>query len=568
MKNKFTYILLFILSAILLTVIQQPYDLSFLAWVAFVPFAMGVLSDVKTKTIVLSSYVIAIIYWLFNLYWLISITFAGWAVLCLYLAVYWPMVAVALRFCTARKIPLWFSLPVLIVGAESIQGWLFGWRFLAHSQFSNIHLIQIADIFGTAGISFIIAMVNGLVCEIIKYSHEDIPSEFYLRGIKFLKNRGLPLRSSTPRRFKIVSGAVVTFLILAGTFYYGKIKIDETPEYTQAGPKIGIVQCNVPVKAGEDTIPFERVFLDQLADSRHAFAAERPALIVWPETMVETVLDESYLKLVEEGYASKVIHHALVRHANEGVNVLVGAFAADAVVDGNHIKLNTRYNSAFLYEPNEPYARQHYNKIWLVPFGEYIPLKKELPFLYKFLLSMTPYDFDYTLNRGTEFTIFKIKNEGKNYNFAASICYEDTVPYMCRKLVAPDGIKQADWLVNISNDGWFVKETSLGYKVTSELRQHMVICVFRAIENRVPIIRCANTGISCMIDSVGNIKDGFIAGTLREKAFERTAQSGWLVDSVKIDKRVTIFSKHRQILALTCAMCLILSAVMSIYIKD
>jgi apolipoprotein N-acyltransferase len=543
LKNKLTYILLFILSAILLTLIQQPYNLSLLAWIAWVPFVMGALSDVKTKQIVISSYIIALIYWLFSLYWLIPITFVGWAVLCLYLAVFWPIVAVALRFCTQRKIPLWFSLAVLVVGEESIRGWLFGWRFLAHSQFSNLHLIQIADIFGTAGISFVIAMVNGLICDIIFYSHEDTKT----------------------RRFKIVSGAVITLIVLSGTLYYGKIKIDETPQYTQAGPKIGIVQCNVPVKAGEDTTPFEQVFLDQLSDSRYAFATARPALIIWPETMVETVLDESYLKIVAEGYASKVIHNALVRHANEGVNVLVGAFAADAVVDGNHIKLKTRYNTAFLYEPNESYSRQHYNKIWLVPFGEYIPLKKELPFLYKFLLSMTPYDFDYTLDRGTEFTIFKIKSEGKNYNFAASICYEDTVPYMCKTLVAPDGIKQAEWLVNISNDGWFVKETSLGYKVSSELRQHMAICVFRAIENRVPIIRCANTGISCMIDSVGNIKDGFIAGTLKEKAAERTAQSGWLVDSIKIDKRVTVFSKHRQILALTCAMCLILSAVMSIY---
>jgi apolipoprotein N-acyltransferase len=178
---------------------------------------------------------------------------------------------------------------------------------------------------------------------------------------------------------------------------------------------------------------------------------------------------------------------------------------------------------------------------------------------------MTPYDFDYTLDEGTEYTNFGMTTGGKNYSFATSICYEDTVPAVCKKLVAENGIKKADWLLNISNDGWFIKKTDKGFNVGSELRQHMAISVFLAIENRVPVIRCANTGISCMIDSLGNIKDGYIDGTLNQKAAERTAQAGWLTDSVKIDKRVTIFSKNPQVLPVICAICLILSVVMSIY---
>ncbi len=575
-------ILLYAITAILLTIIQQPFNLSFFAWVAFVPFVIGSLegkigaplrlwffavpqqaqhaankpchSDGRTKlfSIILSAYIVGVVYWLGNLYWLFPITPIGWIAACLYFAVYWPIIIIALRFCTERKIPLWFSLPILIVGEETLRGYLFSWRFLAHSQFSNISLIQIADIFGTAGVTFIIAMVNGLICDIIFY-----------RSTAWAE-----AHPTNDRRFKIISGVVITLIVLAGTFSYGQRRINQTSKYTVDGPRIGIVQSNVPIKAGEDTIPFEQVFLDQLVQSRHAFIQAAPSLIIWPETMVETVLSENYLKLVADGYASKVINGYLVQHASEGVNVLVGAFAADATIDANNnIKLNTRYNTAFLYEPNLPYSRQHYNKINLVPFGEYIPLKKQLPFLFKILLSMTPYDFDYTLEAGKEYTNFKITADGNNYNFATSICFEDTVPEVCRKLVAEDGIKQADWLVNISNDGWFIKQKGEKFKVSSELRQRMAISVFRAIENRVPVIRCSNTGISCMIDSLGNIRDEYIAGTLNQKATKRTAQAGWFVDTVKIDKRVTIFSKNRQFLSIVCVISLILSVVMSIYKK-
>jgi apolipoprotein N-acyltransferase len=555
----------FALSAVLLSLIQPPYNLSFLAWFAYVPFVLAALRGEKIKTVIICSYIVAVIYWMLNVYWLAPITFVGWFVVCLYLAVYWPAVAVSLRFCNDRRIPLWFALPVLIVGEETLRGYLFGWRFLAHSQFSNISLIQIADTFGTAGISFLIAMVNGIICELIINRKEVIKlSHVISSGSSVVALAKTEARQS--QSLNLITGSVITALALVGTLYYGHYRINQTPQFAEPGPKIAIVQSNIPVKAGEDTVPFEKIFIDQLAQSRYAFATSHPSLIIWPETMIETVLAEKYLKLIGEGYASKVINSAIARHASEGTNIIVGAFEADASVDGNNIKFKKKYNTAFLYEPNLPYSRQHYNKVYLVPFGEYIPLKNTFPFLFKFLLTMTPYDFDYTLDQGTEYTNFKMTADGKNYTFATSICYEDTIPAVCKNLVAEYGIKQADWLVNISNDGWFVKKTGSGFKVGPELRQHMAICVFRAIENRVPVIRCANTGISCMIDSLGNIKDGYIDGTLSKKAVERTAQEGWLTDTVKIDKRITTFSKHKQLLPLTCAICLILSVVMSIYI--
>jgi apolipoprotein N-acyltransferase len=547
----------FILSAILLTIIQPPYCVSFLAWIALVPFVIGALTNNKIRPILLWSYIISLIYWLGNVYWLMQVTIPGWLTLCIYMAFYWPVLVLCLRFCCERKMPLWFSLPILIIGTEALQGVFFkgfGYLMLGHSQFRNIPIIQIADIFGAAGVSFLVAMVNGLVAEIL-LSHKDIR-----------RRQGYDGQAKT-RRTNIITGVFVTLFAVAATILYGHYRINETPQFTQAGPVIGVVQSNVPVEAAKECEPVETTFLNMLVDSRKCFLTARPQLIIWPETMIDAVLDESYLKLISQSEDAMIFHNALVRHANEGVYVLVGSFAGQAVVaDDNIIKLKTSFNSAFLYEPNDIGSRQHYNKIQLVPFGEFLPFKDSLPFLQKLLMILTPYTYDYTLNAGTDYTIFKMPMQNKIYRFACSICFEDTQPRIVRGFVLDKNQnKQTDWLVNISNDGWFVKKSGDRIIPGGELSQHMAACVFRAVENRLSVIRCANTGISCLIDSTGKIKDGFIEGTLGKKAIQRTCQRGWFADAVVIDKRITFFTRQGQILEIGCVICLILAVVMSIY---
>lgn|GEM_PF-1891644 len=573
-KKNIPFIVYFAISAVLLTVIGPPYSIAFLAWIALVPFVIASLVNEKNLPVIAVSYIVGLLYWLGNLYWLIPITIPGWIVVCLYLAVYWPILAMSLRYCVRKGIPLWLSLPILVVGAEAAWGWLFSWRFLAHSQYRNIPLIQIADIFGTAGISFIIAMINGVACESI-----------------------LGFKNNSFRKSAFI-GSLITAAALAAVLYYGRYKIDQTPRFIEAGPKIGVVQSNVPVKSGVECEPAEITFLNMLTDSRDCLSQARPALIIWPETMVEAILDESYLKLIGEDSTTKIFHNALRRHANEGVYLLVGAFAGDANVIDDKIELKTNYNSAFLYEPNDIGPRRHYNKIKIVPFGEYVPFKNSLPFMMKLLKMLTPYTNDYMLDAGDEYTIFKMPQprQNKTYRFGVMICYEDSIPIIGRKLtldnngnkradppagepqasrlssrgVSPAsrqgrGLKKADWLVNITNDGWFVRKDGEKIKASSELSQHMAVCVFRAVENRLSVIRCANTGISCLIDSLGNIKYGFSEGTLAKQAIQRTGQRGWFADTVTIDKRVTAFSKYGQLLDIGCAICFILTAVVSIY---
>ncbi len=182
----------------------------------------------------------------------------------------------------------------------------------------------------------------------------------------------------------------------------------------------------------------------------------------------------------------------------------------------------------------------------------------------------TPYDYDYSLEYGTEYTIFAITSDDKKdlYKFGVMICYEDAVPLIARNFALDEqGQKRIDWLINISNDGWFVKLKEGKILTTTELNQHAAICVFRAVENRLAVLRSVNTGISCLIDTLGRIKNGFTDGTLPYQAMERKGIAGWFADKMPIDKRVTFFSKHGQWLDFSCAVCFVLPIIAQIGVK-
>ena len=126
-----------IAGALMLTVIQPPIGLSVLAWVALVPFILVCSPAAKPFPLAVAAYLVSLGYWLGNLYWIFPVTPLGWFAFCLYTALLWPILAVCLRFCRVKKIPLFLAAGVLFVGAERLQGLFLGGcfgRFLAHSQ--------------------------------------------------------------------------------------------------------------------------------------------------------------------------------------------------------------------------------------------------------------------------------------------------------------------------------------------------------------------------------------------------------------------------------------------------
>jgi apolipoprotein N-acyltransferase len=619
--------LLFGVSAGLLTVIQAPMDWSFLAWVALVPFVLACSPQARDRTstgsiqprLVLPAFGVGFLYWLGNLYWITPITLIGWTAMVFYLAWFWPLLAIPVRFCRSKGIPMFLALPVLVVGAERLQGFPMGgffWRFLGHSQYANLPMIQIADIFGAAGVSFVVAMVNGLLADIALRLRIGGPDQSEISDLKSATARTSPMQAggqSPP--YMLFAGTAVTLIVVAATIGYGQWRLRQTGEYLREGPRVASLQSNVPQSVKKSFSRSGQLFDDLMAQSKAALGTGAE-LIVWPETMVQGLLDPKlWPYLANDVNDDKAFHYALCNHAKGNAYLLVGALGADILRDPAGERYLGTYNSAYLYCPDGTRDPQRYDKIHLVLFGEYTPFRRSFPWLFQQLGRFLPdgYNVDYSLEHGKNYTVFEmatpVHREDPNspaspaasssvkggglgdgamalpeshrqaalddatrrnpqlsqdspYHFAVIICYEDTVPYVARNFTLDErGRKRIDWLVNISNDGWFVRFIENLERVvpSTELPQHAAVCAFRAVENRLPILRSVNTGISCLIESTGRIRNGYFAASDKfpTEAMDRTGLTGWFSDRLPIDTRVTFYSRHGEWFATSCVVLLI-----------
>jgi apolipoprotein N-acyltransferase len=530
---------LMLASAILLTVIQAPFNLSWLAWISWVPFVLACRPAVKVRPLMICAYLGGLFFWFGNIYWLVIVTTPGYIAFSIAQAFYWPLLALSVRFVRQKNWPLFLAVPVIFVGAEAIQGVMytgFCWYYLAHSQFEHLQLIQICDIFGALGVSVLIAMGNGVIADWV-----------------LCNSRAAQAAGSGARDWRAIGwlapprccfATVLIALLIAGACWYGHIRLTETPEYQTEGPLLGSVQPNVPAWVKEEMESGQDILDGLVADSQKCIDAGA-VMVCWPETMVLAPMNPEYLSVCVMNSDPPRYHQQIIEHAKEQGYILFGASSADiGIRDGNYA-ITDQYNSAFLYRPDGTTDPKIYHKIHLVPFGEYIPFKKSAPWIYKMVLWLSPYDYDYNLTAGTEYTTFEIEKNGKECDFGVLICYEDTDPTVTRKLVLDEnGSKKADWLVNISNDGWYVHFKNRQVIPMVELAQRAAISAFRCVENRISIIRSVNTGISCLIEPTGKIRDGYQDGNLPKQAMDRQGVAGWFVDTVPIDSRVTFFSKH------------------------
>jgi apolipoprotein N-acyltransferase len=337
---------------------------------------------------------------------------------------------------------------------------------------------------------------------------------------------------------------------------------------------VAALQSNVPISVKRSHQSSQEIF-DELLEKSQAAAAAGAELIVWPETMVQGFLQpELWPYLAPEPEQDRAFHQALSAHAKDTAHLLVGATGGEILSGFDGKPRLGQFNSAYLYRPDGTIATERtedgrlvakrYDKIHLVLIGEYLPLRRQLGWLYHRLSRLAPEnyrDLDYSLESGTEYTTFVMSDPnaapGDSHGampFGVIICYEATVPYVARNMtLGAQGGKRVDWLINISNDGWFVRflEDPPRVLASTELPQHAAICAFRAVENRVAILRSVNTGVSCLIESTGRIRDGYLAasGGFPHTALARGGIAGWFVDRMPIDKRVTFYSRHGQPLA-------------------
>ena len=500
-------------SAVLLWACYFPLAWGWLAWIALVPLLCLVRSEARARKIYGAALLSGLVFFWAAIQWMRVADYrmyATWAMLATYCALYFP-VAVWLirRLDRAAHWPLVITVPLVWCGLEFLRSFLltgFAWYFLGHTQHSFLPLIQIADLGGAYAVSFLVAAVNGWLFELC----------FTRRS--FLSFFGLPEMRVCPARALVFQGALVLALI-AGTLFYGAWRLDQdgfTP-----GPRIALLQGNLDqrlrnqatksgIAAGEMLHHYAN--LCRMA----ATAPNRPDLIVWPETSFPVdwvefaegvslspwplpvpgmapggiVTNLPWPALFSELYSQAEVAYTHDLIARVGpfyrTSVLLGLNAGVRSHTGRTVR---RYCSALLVRPDGTFAGR-YDKMHRVPFGEYVPLRDVLPFMERF----APYDFDYSITPGSHFTRFAVGP----FRFGALICFEDTDPYLARQYLndTADG-RQVDFLVDISNDGWF--------DGSSEHDEHLAICRFRAVETRRAVARAVNMGISAVIDGNGRV---------------------------------------------------------------
>jgi len=550
-----------LLSVAALTAIQEPIGWGWLGWVALAPWVVATVTAARGGRGAWLNFAAGLAYYLGNLYWLSWVTPAGYAALVFYLAWYFVLTGWVLRrLYIHRRWPMTLVLPVIWVAQEFLRAWVFTgfpWLFLAHSQAGNLRLMQMSDALGAYGVTFLVAMVNGLACDLL------------LRPV--VRGAGAALV-----RLDAATLALLTGCGVGGAVVYGQWRLQQGRELAREGPVVSVVQEAIPQDVKDSGQSDREIFARHLELSEAAWAGTvRPGLIVWPETMTCSPLNEEFLnvqarlRLEGTGWTEALAGFGLLQQsrsfdeqlralASKGVAVLVGTPSVEMAAVGDELRAARKWNSAILYRRGGERSAGRYDKMHLVPFGEVVPFRSSWPWLYRQLNRLTPYDYEYTLDAGRAATVFEYQDgAGDQWRFGVAICYEDVMPGVVRSAVVgarEGGGKRVDFLLNISNDGWFVRVDRRTGRIrpSTELRQHLAICRFRAVENRIPIARAVNTGVSAFIDSDGAVHGGGLCGNLAGDVAGRQGAAGYLTDRLRLDPRVSPYSRVRDLFGVTC----------------
>lgn len=476
-KTGYRTLLLALTTSGLLWLCYFPVAWGWLSWVALVPFLCLVRSPGRPWVIFQDARAAGLYFFLPAIQWM-SVAdprmYATWIGLAFYCSLYFPLALYLIRFLDRRtSLPLVLTVPIVWTALEFLRSTFaggFAWYMLGHSQHTFLPLIQIADLTGAYGVTFLVAAVNALLFEIL-WNRRAIRG--WLAGPDALPRWG---------RIGLLVQGFAVFAALIGTAIYGFWRLGQ--DRLTPGPRIAMLQGNLDQRLRNDSVVskdaaerMSRHFHD-LADLA---AAYRPDLIVWPETSWPYEWVE-----FEDGPHPRSRAMAEDMAAQWRTNLLVGTNAITVVAGKPR-----RYNSAILID-RRGQAAARYDKIHRVPFGEYVPFRDWLPCMNY----LAPYDFDYSIHPGDQFTRFPLVDSStrRRFTFGALICYEDTDAEVAR----PYGSSAAvDFLLNISNDGWF--------DGTSEHDEHLAICRFRAVECRRSVARSVNMGISAVIDSNGRV---------------------------------------------------------------
>ncbi len=365
--------------------------------------------------------------------------------LALYLSLYTGLFAGGVAFFRNRGIPAVASAPLLWTGLEYAKSMLltgFPWENLAHSQYLNLPIIQVADITGSYGVSFLIVLVNASLAAFIGTGRENLRKAF--------------------------AGAVGAGLLVALAAGYGVWRMADVAARFEPVPErtVALIQGNIDQSIKWDP-SFQKETLRIYRDLSLEAARKGVHAVIWPETATPFMFQNR-----------DELHDAVV-----GVAKDTGAWLLFGTPSYTRHEGSLRFqNSAVALSPEGRIAGT-YSKVHLVPYGEYVPLRPLFPFIEKLAVGVG----DFLPGSGFD------PVDAAEARIGFLICYEGIFPEIGRAY----GRNGASLLVNVTNDAWF--------GMTSAPYQHLSMTVFRAVENRLYVARAANTGISAVIDATGRI---------------------------------------------------------------
>jgi len=443
------------------------FDLGWLAWVVLVPLHL-IIEKTETKTAFRYGWIAGVIAFTGTITWVITamnqygqLPFVVSTLLMLLLATYLGLFIGAYAWGYARLhhgYPswLWLGVPSLWVSLEYLRTYAFSgfpWALLGYSQYQWLPVIQLSDMTGVYGVSFIVVMGNVTMTSLLTW--------IWRRKDAFSGS------------FPWVS-ALSFFVIVSAALVYGhwQTKQQALLDRSARWLSIGLVQPNISQDKKWDTAYIDETLKRYTSLSQQT--GKNLDLLIWPEAATPFFF--------EKELAYKKIILSVLRDSQSPL--LFGSPTLRFEPDGSPYLLN----SAYMLSP-EKLMTGRYDKRHLVPFGEYIPLKSILFFLEKLVVGIG----DFKPGHGPMTLLLPDSSEKVQPSFAVPICFEIIFPDLVRRM-AKEG---ANFLVTLTNDAWF-GDSAAPY-------QHFSMAVFRAVENHLAVARAANTGISGFIGPDGRI---------------------------------------------------------------
>lgn len=392
---------------------------------------------------------------------------------------------------------------------EWIRSWIFTglpWNYLAVTQWQIIPFIQIASFTGIYGVSFLLIFLNLGIAEILLALFNSI-----LYGIRFYRPMLL-----------YVSIFAVVLNIFIGTLIVKYYTYSDKNLYVNL--KAILVQGNIPqirfysVEEAREALNVYSTYSEQMLPLK-------PDILIWPESAVPQALrGDSYLS---EEYRNKLDFMLKKYH----VPMLLGTIDYGEVKPSGEYKA---YNSA-LYIDNDRIV-DTYNKIHIVPWGEYTPGENIFPLKYIYPWIKQKFGMGRSLSPGKAHTIFNLK---ENIHAGVLICFEDAFPYVARGHV----LNGANLLVTLTNDAWFPG--------SYEPVQHLAQAVFRCVENRRTMVRSGNNNGTCVIQPNGLISNAIFSEKVNGKTIllpEKQGRGAVFFDiKIKPSVKLSFYSQYGDI---------------------